>query len=331
MPRRPGFTLIELLVVIAIIALLIGILLPSLGSARESARRIKCLSGQRMIALAAVMYAETHKNGAYIPTSSGGDDDLAYLSPWIETPALAICPSTKNRVDSKAVLFGNDPRNKYGYDVFVHLIDSADNGLDNVGTISYPDFSRGGHSFEVWSWMSSVEGDFRSVYPDGWYDSSWGFSSHYQQRALKPGDPAWVIEGATTDPSADENPEPRAGDRSILKTNRNVDLPSRVLLTLDSDQDHRDGRRETLNNWPEQQNNHGDSGVQMSFLDGHAAFVKRGPALVEAYLNSRTLAATDVRTNIIDGLRLHPGVVQRTIRVDNRNAVQWVIERPLGR
>lgn len=66
-----GFTLIELMVCISIISMLIAILLPALSSARESARRVVCMSNQRQIGLALHAYAAD--NQRWLPFKNGRD------------------------------------------------------------------------------------------------------------------------------------------------------------------------------------------------------------------------------------------------------------------
>jgi prepilin-type N-terminal cleavage/methylation domain-containing protein/prepilin-type processing-associated H-X9-DG protein len=142
-PSSRGFTLIELLVVIAIIALLIGILLPSLGRARESARDMKCKSNMKQVATSLMLYSNDFK-GVFPP--------ILDLAPDAATGKLSMIWYDEVRIgaywpnlDNSNLSFSNAKNNTVG-----------------GGAMLCPSHPAAGRSYTMNFWAASA-GSWRNV------------------------------------------------------------------------------------------------------------------------------------------------------------------------
>ena len=137
--QRKGFTLIELLVVIAIIAILASLLLPALARSKAKANNVKCISNQKQIGLAFMMYT--------------GDNDESY--PTLTNWATSGGKQGKSSLYSGRTLPQHRPLNKYAASAGVFLCPSdKGDSLHNIdhcynawGTSYLPQFSH--DSFRV--------------------------------------------------------------------------------------------------------------------------------------------------------------------------------------
>lgn len=107
--KAKGFTLIELLVVVAIIALLMSVLIPALGMAKEYAQRTVCRNQIRQQSLGTILYA--NENDGFVPenTVGGWMWDISFFATnqmsklaGFDDSEVFFCPGNKKKKSSDA-------------------------------------------------------------------------------------------------------------------------------------------------------------------------------------------------------------------------------------
>ena len=100
---RPAFTLVELLIIVGIIATLVAIALPSLGRAEQIARRVRCATNLKAVAVGFRMYLDDSNDvmpfAAAMPSLQLSDEPRIadVLANYLDNPQVLQCPADTTR------------------------------------------------------------------------------------------------------------------------------------------------------------------------------------------------------------------------------------------
>ncbi len=244
--RSRAFTLIELLVVVAIIIVLVAILVPALGKAKDQANAVKCLSGEKQMGIASAMYTAEY-DGYLFPCYYAGYDTIVtksmpdILADYLKQPGwdgssskrfnIWTCPSISVEITGAA---GQQYPLTYGANAFVHIKANADPNCTDPYQIIFHKLSTIPRPAEVVSICDTAQLQDRGV-SAGWIA---GTEAHW-----------WC---------------------SLGEANQPVWWPGNPSMELSNS--------DSLNNYVIRYRHRGNSFVNVLFVDNHAESV-RGPLL----------------------------------------------------
>lgn len=185
--RNAGFTLVELLVVIGIIAILISILIPALGRAKQQANAVKCLSNLRQIGQGLVLYNTLNK-GFVIPSytmtgvAGGPDVPLDGWAPIMDRDNLIkgeralytsvfTCPETLDIEGMAGGQTGDDRGKPKGWMDWPNLRLGTQNVATTIPSRGFDKIIRVGY----WINADNPIGATAAVTPDLFYTASVGY------------------------------------------------------------------------------------------------------------------------------------------------------------